>query len=428
MWSRFSIRTLFKPHHTMERNLAIIAFSLLLIVGILISSFHTYRVKSVIQLSNSALITTVAQTSVRQIEITIDNVYLSDDRTSAFILLKSADNSSSRLSSDASDYVVYATSLSGKPAENIKQVGVYCFGISGYIGLYIFGTEPFDSSCIKFIIRDNSYDVSDDEAATVDTTEWGDVSYAQYDQFTFQCNLGAKSADTCTFLNSEDPATKTIKSLYSQTVVTSKENTIRETLATDLETLKDAMDGVIDTETKMSQYGITNPNSSTRPTEMHDDEIVENTDGTLYLKSSYVVPGGVNFVWQDSRISDGYLKSLSGDQDVQTYLASIKSQKADDAVSKMTIPTIFEGTTANGTYTVNTASSDASNANALAGTAQWDDIQTIIQDYQTALSTYYTAKVQYETVDLISLLDLEYDTENAAVGFSSADNAPYAYY
>lgn len=403
----------------MERNLTLIGAMLLIMVIIFISAFHTYTYKNTVHLSNTAQLTTETKSSLSESNISVDGVYLANDRKNAFVAFSTTNTTV--MSSDAKDFSCYISSLAKDPVSNIKSIGLFSFGISGKYGLYIHGKAPFESGMLQITLSNDTYKSKKTQNADKN-------SPATRDTFTFVINPGAKKAETAEFLNTDKQTT--IQDLYAQTAGTADEDLHRQTLEADIEKLSDDLDSISKHEKQMQTYGLMLPGMTAnadgtvplipRPAAIINDRVVTLSDGKQVLQSSTNVPGGTNFNWQSKRIRDGYLKDITGSDDVtvwNSYLSQLKTDGAQSSKDAIDVPTTYSSMQGQIFSTIDIDEDDAQvNLN---NGADLQEIMKVINDYRQSIITYYEDKVQYEATDLTALLNLEYKAAFSATGFSS---------
>lgn len=394
------------------------------------------------QLSNRAIYTTEVTMSRSHVTGEVVNVMSSADKTKAFVLLKMS--SMSNLSADASDYIAFLTGATENQGyadlKSQPSGGIYVFGTSGYIGVYLVNYEPYPSQILNLVIRGvkdySSSTTKNGETNVAEVPKGGDASFENFDQMQIYFNPGASGAVHADFLDADKI---NMEDMYKEAVVESQEETLRETLMGDLQSMFEYKRLAEQYETRLTS-GVNGSviAAPDMPDAIATDEIVAYTyEGNLELSWSdksngwvdeegkkyesdeyyldlltdYDFSGGYNFDWQTVTSRTGWLDDLRDSMTVDEYL----SQQADlltAADKKGELE--FDSSSVEwyygdgGSFTVNTNSTDTKVKN----------ISSDITKLLAAWQSYYDLKVKYETEDLRSLLYLERDARIASATYT----------
>lgn len=404
------------PHYAIER-FGVIFLTLFSCMVILLATIVTNKIRNDHQrLSDNAIYTQSFATSKTNVSGSVVGVYTNEARTKAFLLLRFEDMS--KLPLDAKDYMMFLTART--PSQNKATLtsnpkgGIYVFGSTGYMGLYFVDSNGFEPQILDVVIR-SLKDLSTDEELNL-SDSLGDGSFAQYDQCRIYFNPGAAGATYAEFLEQDE---MTVFDIYEECVTRKNEQSIRNTLEDDLETMRSQQTLITEYTNRLeSLYGMAAP---VTPSQIAGDTITaKNLDGEdltwsselnswvdsenltydegeyyLYLNTDYVVPGGYDFVWQDGSVREGYLDALTGGTDWTTFFDQKRQEANSNAESFSTSMAWYYQ---NGVEFVYDASSSDDTTAA---------IHTEIERLTAAWSTYYETKLAYQRTHLANLLTLE---------------------
>lgn len=385
-------------------------------------------------LSSRAMYTTSVQMSRSQVEGSVVDIMTSKDKTKAFVLLRM--NSMENMSTSAEDYKMFLTgSTEGQGMADLKSQpsgGIYVFGTSGYIGVYLVNHEPYPSQILNLVIR-GVKDYSSSAGESVGSVpDGGDSSFANFDQMQVYFNPGANGTTHADFLDADKID---IEDMYKESVVAAQEQELREVLEADLQQMFDykRQAGQYIDRLSSGTHGevITIPDM---PESIGSDEIVaityegnqeliwsdkkngwvdskeEKYESEQYyyeLSTDYVFPGGFDFDWQTKSCKEGWLDELKGSVSEDVYLSQkeeeLKNSAKDGDVS-FTMDSIefYKG------------SGEIFEADETSSDSQVKNISSDIQKLLGLWQQYHDVKFKYETEDLKQLLYLERDAKIAS--------------
>lgn len=336
----------------------------------------------------------------------INNVYISEDKTKAVVLMQISDPS--QLSTDANDYSVLVLGADGNPRYLRKEVkgtdvsaALYSFGDTGYFALYLVNPDGFTNQLIRVVIQnlkplaDNGYFVM--------YKNGNDKTFEKYDMCDIYINPGAESAVVIDALNTDgapDP-----KELYQQTLAAGQETQIRRVLNQDIEAMEQTYNHIAEYAGRLKRDNLVIPDI---PEIVAGDtfKIIRDENGKE-LYTSYTTEtdfdNGVNFDWQDTSMESGYInKIISPDENAALWIMNKGSQKDTHDISTSNYVWKFE----DGTYLEDLK-------NGANGLNEYDRISANIQNYISALNQYIALKQTYETDHLMQMLVLEESLSNA---------------
>ena len=380
-------------HYKMEQFAA--AFlSLTFCMALVVSAcFFKSMKKQDLTLYEKALYTQRFTSSRTRESGTVEGLYVSSDRTRAFVVLRF--ENISNISLDAENYQMFLTwadVLKNPGKISYEPTGsLYVFGASGTMGILLENSRGFEAQILDLVIRANSELVPAQNAGTV----YADNSFARFDQIRLYFNPGASQAEILPVLDEKE---LNVLDLYKQAVLANQEMEMRQKLDAKLEELKIAAQNIQEyTDRLQIQYGL---QELEMPKAIAGDEIVEDSQGNLVFVPATVVGGGYDFDWRSGSLAKGYLKDLKeeGQSDVDFFRAkalepdfnapfagfqNTDSWKLSDGT---TIGELNLGTSSKGQYaTIN------------------DTAQALIQRWQK----FYSLKKDYQAGLLEELLQLE---------------------
>lgn len=392
-------------HYRMERfalSFCTLVVSLGLVTGLCFAS-HVKNQDTTI--TTRALYTTQFSTSKTNVGGTVEQVYVSEDKTKTFLLLHFDDIN--KVSTNADKYQAF---LTGADVERNSQTlksepsgSIYMFGNSGYMGVYLVNTEGFPAQILDLTIRCNSELVASESAAS---GEMEDVSFAKYDQFRVNFNPGASETVTLECLNGEKAPS--VKDLYNQAVVNTATDEIHANLRTNMEEMRIALNQISEYEDRLSNTD--NVQVPERPSIIKGDTIekddkgtAETEDDTYIFKPASVVRGGYDFDWQNVTIEEGYLDDLikATDTPNMTYnqYFAMKNKEATTGESMSDFTSGIEWMLKDGTK--------VKDLDTGSNTGSYTTIMADCQSLTSAWNTYYQAKTKYQRQNLELLLNLE---------------------
>ncbi len=388
-------------HHKMER-FGVLFLILFLGLGVTTGlAFKKYLSLQNQKLGNNAIYTDSFTSSVAGVNGTVKGVYVNQAKTRTLLLVKFDDTD--EISLNAEDYQVYV-SAKGQKRQCKPKGGVYCFGATGYLGIYLSDVSGFPTQVLDVVVR-NNVTLSDREEGYVDETTM-DESFAKHDQFRIYFNPGASGA---THLEALDSEQLSISEIYKQSVGDFEEDAIRDELKDSLKAMQKALAKRDEYGRRLTANGMILPEE---PLYMKGDKIEESKDGSLSLVTQNVFPGGYDFDWQSKRISEGgYLKTLkereSGETDEALFVRMANVANTTD---------VSLGTQLSTLWFRQDGSEFDKNLSDLLPTDE--TVSATIDDYETAQREYLSVKQNYEQTQLKELLYLEYLSEEQDAQFS----------
>ena len=359
-------------------------------------------------LTNQAIYVSDFTTSLSCVKGNIAQVYTNPTNTKCAVLLYFSDMS--HIVSDALQYQVFVKGFNvahGKYASKTLSNptgGYYIFGSTGYSLIYLVDNNGFQNQALELIVRCNDTIFESPDSSK---TTYADSSYTEYDQFRLIVNPCGALATKVDFLDDFDAV-----SLYQHAVVTANENRIRDTLTNDVSQLQVLMKKIIDYRTRLEGNGVRVPEV---PEMIVGDSFVEEGEGAskqlIYVPDT-VFSNGVSFDWYHTDLLSGSFLTdeLLGVRTPLQFFADL-----ENAVPE-TEPKLDKFYKLDGTPI---------NENVNADIAELASISSDLSSYRTAISDYYKIKKQYQSVDLVNYLKLEYNMMTSGQHFTSnySDNA-----
>ena len=385
-------------HKKMERfSASILIFSFLLIL-MSVLGFRQNNAKNNQIISEKALYTESFVASKTKTQGQVIGLYTNDTNTKAMILLKFGNINA--MSADAKNYQVFLTAA--EIAGNQQRIksnpsgGVYIFGDTGYMGLYLVNNGGFDKQILQLTVRANV-----ELARTENSTNYEDNTFNQFDQFTIYCNPAGSTAGKLASLNIEGAPDASVlyRDIISNVEIESAKAKARATLL-DAEVALNKIDEFRDRVLKR------NVEIPALPGIMVGDSIKSEKDkeGNVTIDYSFNenMKGALDFNWQENTIEDGFIeeakmnyggRSMSNKDFLVAQILDAKENKmpkldADDwrLTDGRLIEDLNTGTSVNQEY---------------------KSINKACQDYINALEEYYDLKLRFQTQDLAEILQAE---------------------
>lgn len=432
-------------HHRMER-FGVMFLSLVLLLGLFTGiSFKKHYDNSQVTLGAMAKYTTSCTWSKTGQTMSVVDVYRNDDYTKAFILLQMDSTVVKKISTDSSEYQMFMTSRDGittKPTGSI-----YIFGNTGYMGLMFTDNSGFHPDLYNVIVR-NYKRLTSDVADEV----YDDESFNKYNQIQIYANFAGSNAVVADFLNKDDPE---LTDIYADVISFSEEQPVREQLNETLIAMNDQMSLINEYGRRLTSLGIKVPAlpkpiandyvtddvslTANNPSGFDEDMIdmsdavinsgynlsVDTSDenkggyvnsNKLYLVTDFVFPGGYMYNYQDMKLTDHYLDTLTGDLTFKQFVA----RKSDEKSMTSTVDNMYGVSN----YYTKWEKTDGSELDfsgiELAGDTE---LKNAISDYTSAVSTLYGLKESYQTDYLYQLMKIEADAESTTAIFSVNSDA-----
>lgn len=411
-------------HHSIERfGVTFLVLSMLL-TGTLVSGAYSHFQKNKDILSSKVIYTEDFSTSRTNVGGSVKNIYTSSDGSKVFVLLKFKDTSA--ISIDPNNYKCFLTGSNSKqsqtPLESKPTIGIYSFGTTGYVGLYLINSKPFPSQILDLVVRanteisgrDSSGEIVEEqgfekkgvEKETQEATPEEETSFTKYDQFRLYLNPGGKFRTVSKVLDDDAVDAHT---LYQNLVSKEEEKTIKKKLEKQTEMLDFKLKAIneyamrFNVDTVNGQKMLLPDNVS----KILEDRVEEREDGENVIrtfKPKYMLPGGFEFNWQDRTINSGYLNQINPDK--LTYADFIKKKHTEESSVNNYDFTEFPA------WRLEDGSNweditRASNAN----NQEVAKVNVNINNLTTAVNDYIQFKKKYQIDLMRELLDLE-DTLN----------------
>ena len=456
-------------HHKMERFVVIFSAFVLAFMAIFTISFKIHLDHQKVILTTQALYTNATVWSITGEKMAVCGIYRNDTSSKVFILLKAAGGpeSMSNLPTNANDYQIFMTGYGKDKLTNDPRGAVYMFGNTGYMGLFFVDSKGLDPHVYDIVVRNNNVLVTEPSQTGLEMYAGKSESFRYHDQIQIFANLAGTDAEVKDFLNKDNP---TVDEIYADVVASIDESSVRAKLDKDLVNMNEAMMKVNQYADALTRLQIQIPVlpdsiggdgisldstiSASNPTEFSKDMIqdvssiitssyessevaadqmfatveigdlsTENEDGTvtsnpLYMGTDYVFPGGVQFNYEDLKLTDRILDQLKpADVSYDDWVAS-KKIEADtyrnigNALDLSYYKNWFRFDGTKFEYNEN----GSSNVDAAT--------QGAIKNYVSAVQSLYTAKYNYQTSDLYELLRLENlaDTSTATFSINASEN------
>lgn len=397
-------------HHEIERFGVV--FSILACLGVIVfavsgaSAFE--RSRSL--LASKALYTADFTTSKTLLAGEVDGVYVNRARDVALVMMHF--DPEARISHTASDYRAFLLgsdeNLSTDPVQTPAVHGsLHVFGSTGYLGVLLRSSEPFESQILNLTVRANAeLSFADPQASGADADELaGDVTFRKFDQWRVFLNPGASDTTTISALEAKrfNPA----KAFY-QVVTREQEASARGALDAKLLEMRADLTQVsaYGDDLATTRVGNLSLQPPTVPPILAGDEVTgasaaESDPGrsSLKLVTRSVVPGGFDLDWRAGTVYDGYLDEVVPEgQSYVTYLAAKQAEAAGtDAQSQISdIRWILsDGTDLTGDY----ATSEVA----------MRPLTNVMNSLSQAYQAYYTHKREYQEALTLDLLALDID-------------------
>ena len=428
----------FGPHYAIER-FGIMFLSLAISMILLVSSIVVTKIKYDNRaLSGMAQYTSSFTMSLSGTTGSVQGVYTNANRTKSFLLLRFSDMSNIPVTADK-----YQLFLSGCDRDrNYKEIKcspnamIYMFGSTGYMGIYLYSSEPFPSQILNLYLRS----VVNFTGSKSDI-QYDDATFNQYDQARIYFNPGGTYAMQAAFLDEDD---WDIFDIYEELVSRPAEKSMRTLLYDDLKQMRNQQllineysqrivdDGLVEPTTpsaiagdriyaKVMEPGITDDELKWSIKQnfwytMDDDgsnvQSFDENEVRMYLDTKMIEKNGYHFNWQDGQIKNGYLKDLTQSDKLSDWKKYIDSHTNAESESIFNLDEM-EWKYQDGTIFIPDDSIDDSGS-----VSKQQTISNDVNKLKEALQAFYDAKVKYQTVDLKSLLELEYNARDIETNYS----------
>lgn len=432
---------LFDSHHKMER-FCIMFISLVLVLALCYASgLKAHMDNQKLYLSAQALYTRSAEWSLAGGGVNVVDLYRDDNFTKVFLLLHMK-NGMADLPTNANDYSLFLTGAEGSVIKGNPTASIYVFADTGYMGLYFTESGGFSQALYDIIIRNTNVIKSGYVPKETGTT------FERFNQIRLYANFRGSNGTVAEFLNKDEP---TVEDIYSELLLNAQADTVKDELNQTLIDMNNEMKRINDISTSLSSYGINIPalpaaigsdyittdpeltadnptafdynmmNSIgnlistsynvTLNTENEANVAKYKSDDTLYLVTDYVFPGGYQFNYQDLSLTNGILDTLMADlPEGITFKEFSENKSLESAEYNAYTSLTFEDWYYN---TGNKFIYDAAYAS-----PEDTAIYNAINRYQTAVTTLYNLKKNYQTNQLARFVRLESNAKSVSNVFS----------
>lgn len=437
-------------HHEIERFRVMIA--VITALGVLIISacgYVAYKSKQV-DISGTAQYTTKFVTSYTQQDGTVDGIYTNSDNTRA-VMLFSFDGTMSR---NPNDYEVFITGVNkGEPArvDSAMTAKLVSFGDSGSMGLVMDAPEGFESQILNVTMSAKRNLAAPKPMNEEDLAKYGYAgeTFTSRDSWRMMLNPAGTNALVLAELdaNDFDPRAFLINSVFRDREVELRraaDDTLVEMRTaqdrigfyydalSDMEVnLPDAVGAKIimpepnkliagDEVKGLSREEVKDAINAGEPVEAIENksqkarELDTYADGTMpttyELITQKAVPGGVQFDWHQSSIQEGYLQNLMpAGYNAEEYLNELRTRADEAEIPKMNTKFMLSNGKSIDSYDV----LDNSVLN----------LQNNAMNLVSSYRDFYTAKVTYQTKNLVDLLALEAELDKTAAATTVGTNS-----
>lgn len=442
-FATFAKKFKFDSHHEIERFRVVIALITALGVAIIGgSAFAAYKSKQV-DISGTAQYTGFFTTSYTQQNGALNGVYVNTDKTRA-VALFSFDGV---MSQNPNDYQVFITGINnGKPVrvESAMTAKLVSFGDDMHMGLIMDAPEGFAMQILNVTVSAtrNLAAPAPMSPEDMEANGYAGDTFTAQDSWRMIMNPAATQAPVLPELDAHDfdPRSFLVNTVYrdrevalrraaDDTLVTMRTAQDRigfyhETLSTAHVNVKDGVGASLvmpappkeiagDKVEGMSREelssallageqvpAIEEKSQKARELDTYDDGTLPST---YELLTRSAVRGGVQYDWRKSSIEEGYLAQLMpAGYDPQTYIGELRVRSEDAKAPEMDT-----------NFMLSTGKSlDSYDATDTALMSLRTNAMNLVSSYQD----FYQAKAQYQAKDLVALLALEAELDEAAEG------------
>lgn len=430
IFEKFKLNT----HTAFERFFRTFLISTVSLILVIIYCFRANVNERSSLFQNVAVYSNSFQSSRTSTEGNLIDVYANDDNTRAFALLKFSDPT--KISTNAKNYRMFMTpayiSKNPKKINGNPVGGLYVFGNTGYVGVYLVNSAGFDYQILDLTMR-LSAELSEENAS--DTGDINDESFKEFDQFTFRINPGAKGAKKLKALNTEEAPN--VVNLYNEIVSIEREKDSHIALAKSLDSMRLSLNRIneyserLDTidRVQVPELNSLIAGDSIKKETLNDDkkeevkdenaledkgdadrnktlETLANTNYIYTFKNSF--KGSYDVDWQNDSvlekdiIKENMVKDGVTNLNTDQYLSYKKKEQAlntdmQKAVSK-DVWTLKDGT-------------NVDDLDIAEDSTRYQSIRSDIENYENACREYLTEKENYQTKLLQTLLSIQSDAE-----------------
>lgn len=400
-------------HQKMERFSAlflILTFALIIVTSV---GFKQNNTRNNNLISEKAMFNTQFKTSKTKTDGLVTGIYTNKSHTKSLVMLRFSDIN--KISTNANNYNFYVTSadVAGNPKRISHEPsgGVYVFGDTGYVGLYLVNNAGFDRQVLHLTVRANLElslaDIPDDDENKENKEKSKDASFDKYDQFDVFCNPGGREAIDIAALESE--GTPDAAELYRDIVADGEVKYAQKENKKTLKEIEIALNKVNEHANRVNKLGVSIPEL---PPEVVGDMIThesldgkKDSDDVIYdYKTQTDFKGALNFEWQGKTIQDGFLKEAMRNYNGLTSLTGkefLVAQALDAKENNSTLNLrVSEWKMKDGRLIEDLNTGVAAND-------EYVSISKACQDYALVLDEYYKLKLKYQTEGLAQFIRSE---------------------
>lgn len=365
-------------------------------------------------------------TSKSQTRGTIKAFYTNADNTKVAIMLHFTPITN--MSTDAANYQIFYKGFNISKQRYTKRNlnepvgGYYIFGSTGYAMIYLMDSTGFEQQAGEVVVRslETLYTNNDSSSEEIESLKQLDASYEEYDQFRLIINPAGAQATVVDFLDDFD-----VQRVYQQCIVDEQEAEIRARLMRDTVELNELWSRISAFKKNLTEAGVNVtmlpeeirgdrfvncPDADGKHCEISSKDLVEDVTTQLVYVPSYVYSGGVDFDWfhEDLHTAD-FLGPLLGGKTEAAFFQSLVQEKAQYGGMQVDANSfsMLDGTPINlSTLATSSLVTDK-------------QIYDAISEYSSAVNDYIEMKRQYQTVDMVEYLSLQYNMQSTGQTFSA---------
>jgi hypothetical protein len=248
-----------RHNHIYYFSAAVLALTLAFVINLVsITIMYNQRIAS--NYANTTVFTPNVVTSLSGAQSSVMLYRMNTQKNQIFILMHMADMTG--ISLDLSMYEILVTDANkdmkrkGKPKENIKGQ-LYMFGMTGYIGIYLYTEEGQFSNEYKWITVRNYNPATSNRTPRVQFM----AEDAQFDQFHIFVNPGSEAVRTIDFLENHQKGTDLdAVAIYKHTISESLESEIKDEISSSLSELAEVRMSIGEYRRRLAEdYGMEVP-------------------------------------------------------------------------------------------------------------------------------------------------------------------------
>lgn len=431
IFEKFKLNT----HTAFERFFRTFLISTLALIFVIIYCFRANVKERSALFQNVAVYSDSFQSSRTSTEGNLVNVYANDDNTRAFALLKFSDPT--KISTNAKNYKLFMTpayiSKNPKKINGTPIGGLYVFGNTGYVGVYLVNSTGFDHQILDLTMRLNA-ELSEENSG--DGGDINDESFKEFDQFTFRINPGAKGAKKLKALNTEDAPN--VVNLYNEIVSIEREKDSHIALAKSLDKMrlslnrieeyserldtidrvqvpelnpliagdsikKDSLEEEGDNKNAKDKNSLDGSDDSERSNAL---ATLTNTNYTYTFNNSF--KGSYDVDWQNDSVLE---KDIIGENMARDGVTNLNTdQYLSYKKKEQALNTDMQKAVSNDMWTLKDGTK-VDDLDISEDSTRYQSIRSDIENYENACRDYLTEKENYQTNLLQTLLSIQSDAQ-----------------